>query len=93
LIFLRKRRQSNPIQSKKQKQVIQDMVEKYEDLLIVKEIFLNYANNPPQETWSTKDSFLRSFYRYLIAMSDGIDDPTSSFNINLLSRDDLLDLV
>jgi hypothetical protein len=26
-------------------------------------------------------------------MSGGIDDPTSSFNINLLSRDDLLDLV
>ncbi len=78
---------------KKQKQVIQDMVEKYEDILIVKEIFLNYANNPPQKTWSTKDSFLRSFYRYLIAMSDGIDDPTSSFNTILLSRDDLLDLV
>src|SRR5436190_2065657 len=69
------------------------MIEKYEDILIVKEIFLNYANNPPQKTWSTKDSFLRSFYRSLIAMSDGFDDPTNSFNTNLLSRDDLLDLV
>jgi hypothetical protein len=78
---------------KKQKQVIQDMIEKYEDILIVKEIFLNYANNPPQKTWLNKDSFLRSFYRYLIAMSDKIDDPTSMFKSNLLCREDLLDLM
>jgi hypothetical protein len=50
-------------------------------------------NNPPQKTWLNTDFFLRSFYRYLIAMSDKIDDPTSMFKSNLLCREDILDLI